>query len=115
LTDAFTPTTEQVRDALRIYRVRPEEFDRWLSQVKAEAKAEQREADAQIALGESEHLRDAATCRDIAAAIRAASETEGLAPARLLRGCTICGEKTTMSNATPEWEKRHEHREADHD
>lgn len=30
-------------------------------------------------------------------------------PTRLLRECTVCGEKTPTSHATEEWEKRHEH------
>ncbi|QDK01380.1 hypothetical protein SEA_WATERT_111 [Microbacterium phage WaterT] len=30
---------------------------------------------------------------------------------RALRECVICGEKVTESNATEEWEKRHEHTE----
>jgi hypothetical protein len=29
--------------------------------------------------------------------------------ARHIRECVICGERVTASNATPEWEKRHEH------
>ncbi|USH44563.1 hypothetical protein SEA_CASSITA_110 [Microbacterium phage Cassita] len=28
-----------------------------------------------------------------------------------LRECVVCGEKATESNATEEWEKRHEHTE----
>jgi hypothetical protein len=31
MAEQYTPTTEQVRDALRPYRVHPEEFDRWLA------------------------------------------------------------------------------------
>lgn len=30
-------------------------------------------------------------------------------PSRQIRECVVCGEKVTMSNATEEWEKRHEH------
>lgn len=31
------------------------------------------------------------------------------AAARSLRECAICGEKTPLSHATPEWEARHKH------
>lgn len=57
----YTPTTDQVRDAVRPYRVHPAEFDRWLA----------------------EHDREVAakTCERLRAAIREALDFQAVLPA----------------------------------
>lgn len=60
---------------------------------------------------ELRHLRVIASGNQGAIVNSIIERTRTEAPARALRECVVCGEKVTESNATEEWEKRHEHAE----
>lgn len=54
-------------------------------------------------------LREYVHCKPNCSCRAALTPPANPTPARQLRECQVCGEQTTMSNATEEWEARHRH------